>query len=82
MNMTIGLGQRPRINMKFVFDNGKEFDFGPQVEGDDWVAKFYNWLHRRKVQKYIRYRLRYETGDRLEEFRAEVNRNREARRGC
>lgn len=79
--MTIGLGQRPRIDMKFVFDNGKVFNLGPQVEGDDLIARFYNWRHRRRVQAYIRYRLRYETGDRREQFLAEVNRNKEANRG-
>lgn len=67
-SLTIGLGQRPHQSLKVVTRDGGTFDLGPQVEGTDLVARFYQWRQERRIAAYIRDRLASLTGPERDEF--------------
>lgn len=79
--LAIGLGQRPSIEMIVQGRDGIDYHLGWCVEGDDLIARIYQWHQRRRVNAYCRKRLRTLTGVEAEEFQHEVNKMKEARRG-
>lgn len=70
--MTVGVGQRPFQSITVTTRDGKVYDLGRQVAGDDPIAKFYQWRQRRKIAAYCRDRLATLTGTERAEFIAEM----------
>lgn len=68
LGITVGLGQRPSQTLVVVDRDGIRHDLGPQVAGDDLVARFYQWRQKRKINTYCRARLVTLTGTEREEF--------------
>jgi hypothetical protein len=75
------IGHRPKIKVIVQARDGKDYNLGYEVAGDDLLAKFYQWRRRRKTLAYCRDRMRSLTGTEREEFQREVNKLKEARRG-
>lgn len=76
-SVLVRIGQRPTQRMVVTTRDGKRYDLGLQVAGDDWVAKFFQWRQRRKIRAYCKDRLRNLTGVERQEFIREM----EAQRG-
>lgn len=76
----VGIGQRPCIPIAVVTREGKRYDLGKQVEGDDLVARYYQWQQRRKIRAYCKDRAKDLSGQEREDFLREVNK-REAHSG-
>lgn len=79
--LTMKLGVRPQQKMVVTTRDGKTYDLGRQVAGEDIIAKWFQWRQDRKIRAYCRDRLRSLTGTEREEFLAEMNKMKEARRG-
>ena len=76
MDITIGIGQRPEANLVVHTRDGKRYDLGKQVAGDDLIARFYQWRQRRKIAAYCRDRLRTLQGAERKEFLKEMEAHR------
>lgn len=74
--ITVGIGQRPSQRIKVTTVEGKTYDLGKQVDGDDLIARFYQWRQRRKIAAYCRDRLRTLTGVQRDEFLREMEAHR------
>ena len=79
--MGLGLGQRPEQSITVTTRDGKKYDLGKQVQGDDLIAKFYRRQQRRKINAYCKDRLKTLTGDEREQFLLEVEKMKEFCRG-
>jgi hypothetical protein len=75
------LGQRPKQTLTVVTRDGKRYDLGKQVSGDDLIARFYQWRQKRKIEAYSRDRLKSLAGSEREEFLREITKLKEAHRG-
>lgn len=75
------IGERPSTAVVVRTADGREFDLGKVLEGNDLIARFYQWRQRRRVDAYCKAQLAYLTGEKRAEFKVQVDKMKEARRG-